>query len=73
MHELCECEGIKLNMTVPNHPALNRVAKQAIRVLTNIVQVMLHDSGLPKFLWAEAFSTMTYVHNRTLTRALDGL
>jgi hypothetical protein len=34
---------------------------------------MLHDSGLPKCLWAEAFSTATYVHNRTPTKALDGL
>src|SRR6267154_1452795 len=34
---------------------------------------MLHDSGLPKFLWAEAFSTATHVHNRIPTRALDGL
>ena len=34
---------------------------------------MLHDSGLPKCLWAEAFSTAMYMHNRTLTKALDGL
>ena len=51
----------------------NGVAKRSIGVLTNIVRAMLHDSGLPKFLWAEAFNTMTYVHNRTPTRALDGL
>jgi hypothetical protein len=33
---------------------------------------MLHDSGLPKFLWVEAFSAATYVHNRTPTKALGG-
>jgi len=33
---------------------------------------MLHDSGLPKFLWAEAFNAATYVHNRTPTKALGG-
>ena len=34
---------------------------------------MLHNSSLPKFLWAETFSTVTHVHNKTPTRALDGL
>ena len=34
---------------------------------------MLHDSSLPKCLWAEAFSTVTYVHNRMPTKALAGL
>ena len=33
---------------------------------------MLHDSGLPKFLWAEAFNAATYVHNRTPMKALGG-
>ena len=37
MCELCKQEGIKLNMTVPYHPASNGVAKQAIGVLTNSV------------------------------------
>ena len=73
MHELCKCEGIKLNMTVPYHPASNGVAEWVIGVLTNSVRAMLHDSGLPKYLWAEAFNTATYVHNRTPMRALGGL
>ena len=73
MRELCEREGIKLNTTVPYHPASNGVAERAIGVLTNSVRAMLHDSGLPKSLWAEAFSTATYVHNRTPTTALGGL
>ena len=33
---------------------------------------MLHDSSLPKSLWAEAYNTVMYVRNRTLTSALDG-
>ena len=73
MHELCERKGIRLNTTVPYHPALNGVAERAIGVLTNIVRAMLHDSGLLKCLWAEAFSTVTYMHNRTPTKALARL
>ena len=34
---------------------------------------MLHGSGLLKCLWAEAFSTAMYMHNRMLTKALDRL
>ena len=34
---------------------------------------MLHDSGLLKCLWAEVFSTATYVHNRMPMKALDRL
>ena len=33
---------------------------------------MLHDSGLPKPLWAEAFNAAMYVRNRLPTSALKG-
>ena len=45
--------------------------RREIGVLTNAVHAMLNDSGLPKSLWAEAYNMATYVHNRTLTSALD--
>jgi len=32
---------------------------------------MLHDSGPPDSLWADAFNTATYVHNKTPTKATD--
>ena len=73
MRELCGREVIKSNTIAPYHPASNGVAERAIGVLTNIVRAMLHDFGLPKFLWGEVFSTATHVHNKTPTRALDGL
>jgi hypothetical protein len=73
MRKICEEEGIWLSTTVPYRPASNRVAERTIRVLTSVVRAMLHDVGLPKFLWAEAFSTATYVHNRTPTKVLGGL
>lgn len=50
----------------------NGVAEQTIGVLANSVRVMLHDGGLPKYPWAEAFSTATYVRNRTPMKAMDG-
>jgi len=73
MRDICERDGIKLRMTVPYHPASNGVAERAIEVLTAAARAMLHDAGLPQILWAEAFSIVTYLRNRTPTRALDGL
>jgi len=71
MHDICERDGIKLHTMVPYHPASNGVAERAIGVLTTTA--MLHDTSLPKKLWAEAFSMATYLCNRTPTRPLDGL
>jgi hypothetical protein len=73
MHKICKEEGNWLSTTVPYHPVSNRIAEQMIGVLTGMVRAMLHDSGLPKFLWAEVFSTATYIHNRTPMKALRGL
>ena len=73
MRNICEHDGIKLQTTVPYHPASNGVADRAIEVLTAAARAMLHDAGLLQKLWVEAFSTATYLCNRTPMRALDGL
>jgi len=64
MRRVCEESGVKRKTTVRYHPASNGVAERTIGVLTNAVRVMLHDSGLPKSLWAEAFSMKSYVRDR---------
>ena len=33
-------------------------------------RAMLHDQGLPKFLWREVANTIVYVQNRSLHQAL---
>ena len=45
----------------------NGVAKRLNRTLIDKVQAMLHDSGLPKFLWAEATAHAVYLKNRMWT------
>jgi transposase InsO family protein len=72
MRTFCKTKGIRISTTVPYHPVSNGVTERMIGVLTGAVRAMLHDSGLPKSLWAEAFNTVTYVRNRVLTGALDG-
>ena len=72
MKVICEQGGIKLHTSVWYSPESNGVTERTIGVLTNAVLAMLHDSGHPKSLWAEAFNTATYVHNRSPTKALGG-
>ena len=55
MKDICEREGIRLHMSVGS-PESNGVTERMIGVLTNAVRPILHDSGLPSFLWAETFS-----------------
>ena len=73
MHDICEHGGIKLQTTVPYHPASNGVAERMIGVLTN--RRMCYDPQLrpAEIPWQEAFSTAKYVCNRMPTKALDGL
>ena len=71
-HDICKHDGIKLHTTVTYNPASNSRADRTNGALTNAMRAMLHESGLPKFLWVQAFSRVTYVHNRTPTKALDG-
>ena len=73
MRDLCDWEGIKLHTIVPYHPASNGAAERAIGVLTGAVRAILYGSGLPGSMWAEAFNTAAYVHNRMPTRVLKEL
>ena len=41
-------------------------------VLARAERAMLHHLGMPESLWAGAFSTVTYIGNRTPAKALDG-
>ena len=53
--------GTTRRLTVHNTPEHNGVAERANRTNLEIVHAMLHDSGLPKFLWAEAVSHTIYL------------
>ena len=62
--------GTIRRLTVHDTPEHNGVAERGNRTNLEIVRAMLHDSGLPKFLWAEAVSHAIYLRNRTWTRAI---
>ena len=57
-------------LTVHDTPKHNGVAERLNRTLLEKVRAMLHDSQLPKFLWAEAAQHAIYLKNRTWTRTI---
>lgn len=69
----CYCRevGIKRESTTLHTPEQNGVAEWKNCSIVEVVCAMLHDQGLPKFLWVEAGNTTVYVQNRCSHQALD--
>lgn len=62
--------GTVRKLVVHDTPEHNGVAERLNRTIMEKVRAMLHESGLPKFLWAEATSHAVYLKNRTWTRTI---
>ena len=62
--------GTTRKLTVHDTPEHNGVSERLNRTIMEKVRAMLHDSGLPKFLWAEAVAHAVYLKNRTWTRTI---
>ena len=58
-------KGIDHQTTVPYNPEQNGAAERLNRTILEKVRAMLHDSGLPLSLWAEAAVTAVYIRNRS--------
>ena len=63
-------KGTVRKLTIHDTPEHNGVAEHLNRTIMEKVQAMLHDSDLPKFLWAEAAAHAVYLKNRTWTRTI---
>lgn len=61
-------KGIQQQYTAPFTPQQNGVAERKNRTLIEMARCLLTDSGLPKFLWAEAVNTANYIQNRVVTK-----
>jgi hypothetical protein len=68
--DFCIQEGIKRQLTVPYNPQQNGVAKRKNMATVGEARSMLHDHGLPFFLWVEACNTAMYLQNSSPHRAL---
>ena len=62
--------GTIRRLTVHDTPEHNGVSERGNRTNLEMARAMLHDSGLPKFLWADAVSHTVYIRNHTWTRAI---
>ncbi len=60
--DYCREVGIKREPT-RHTPEQNGVTERKNRSIVEAVCAMLHDQGLPKFLWAEAANIIMYVQN----------
>ena len=63
--------GTIRKLTVHDTPEHNGISECLNRTIMEKVHAMLDDSGMPKFLWAEAVSHAVYLKNRTWTCTID--
>jgi len=52
---------IKRELTISYNPQQNGVAKRKNQSIISFVKAMIHDQGLPMFLWVEAYSKTIYL------------
>ena len=71
--DYCAKAGIKREFTVPYNPKQNGVAERKNRSIVGVAKAMLHDQGLPLFLWAEACNIAVYLQNRSPHCALGNV
>jgi IS30 family transposase len=69
-NDFCVREGIKREVTVPYNPQQNGVAERKNKAIVGVARAMLHDQGLPLFLWDEACNTTVYLQNQSPHRVL---
>jgi hypothetical protein len=63
--DFCAHAGIIRQMTIPYNPQQNVVVERKNKVIKSAAKRMLHDQGLPLYLWAEASATAVYLQNRS--------
>jgi transposase InsO family protein len=59
--DFCAGEGIMRELIVPYNPHQNGVDERKNMIIVGVARAMLHDQGLPLFLWVEACYTIVYL------------
>ena len=57
----------------PYNPQHNGVSERKNNTIVGVARAMIHDQGLPLFLWAEATNTVVYLQNRSPHRVLGNM
>jgi transposase InsO family protein len=63
--DYCTAVGIKKELTVPYNPQQNGVVERKNRTVVGAARAMIHDQGLPLFLWEEVSGVVVYLQNRS--------
>ena len=67
VQEFLKSKGIQHEITTPDTPQHNGVAKRMNRTLLDKVRSMLHDAALPESYWYDALVYAAHLHNVTPT------
>ena len=59
--DFCAEAGIKREFIVPYNPQQSEVSERKNKSIVGAAKAMLHDQGLPLFLWAKACNTIVYL------------
>jgi len=70
LNTFCEKHGINHNFSAPRTPQQNVVVERKNRSLEELTRTMLNENSLPKYFWADAINTASYVLNRVLIRPI---
>ena len=65
----CEQQDIKHNFSAPRTPQQNVVEKKN-RSLEELARTILNETSLPKYVWANAVNTASYVLNFVLIKPI---
>src|SRR5271168_3738376 len=66
-------KGTAQKLNVHDTPQQNRVAERRNRTIAERIRALLHASGLPKNLWAEAGRHVVWLLNRATSKAVVGM
>ena len=67
LEKYCVDNGISLELTVPHTPEPNGVAERTNWKILDKGRVIMKDTDAPDFLWADAFATIVYAMNCTVS------
>ncbi|KAL8124691.1 hypothetical protein AgCh_012369 [Apium graveolens] len=70
-NEFCANNGIVHEVTPPYTPESNGVAERKNRTFKDMINSMLINSGLPKYMWGEALNTACHILNRVPLKHMD--
>jgi hypothetical protein len=71
--DFCVGEGIRRELTVPYNPQQNGVVERKKNAIIGAVRAMLHDQGLPLFLWDEECYIAVYLQNKSPHKAVGSM